>query len=83
MNDYEQFKLKLLNDKGEIDDDKLSLCYKWYKLFSELWDICDDILEDSYSPSETLPPHEKYLVDGDLIRKLENHIDRIIEEGER
>lgn len=80
MDDYEQFKLKLLNDKSEIDDDKLNL---WYKLFSELWDICDDILEDSCSPIETLPPHEEYLVDGDLIRKLENHIDRIVEEGER
>jgi hypothetical protein len=80
VDDYEQFKLKLLNDKGEIDDDKLDL---WYKLFSELWDICDDILEDSHSPDETLPPHEEYLVDGDLIRKLQNHIDRIFGEGER
>ena len=80
MDDYEQFKLKLLNDEGEIDDDKLNL---WYKLFSGLWDICDDILEDSYSPNDTLPPYEEYLVDRDLIRKLQNHINKIVEEGER
>ena len=80
MDDYKQFKLKLLNDKGEIDDDRLNL---WYKLFSGLWDICDDILEDSYSPNGTLPPHEEYLVDGDLIRRLEYHTDRIVEEGGR
>ena len=45
-------------------------------------DICDDILDDSDSPDYTLPPHENYLVDGELIRKLNDHINKIEEEGE-
>ncbi|ATW59375.1 hypothetical protein Cl131_gp107 [Aphanizomenon phage vB_AphaS-CL131] len=76
---YQQFKLKLLNNEGDIDDKKLNL---WHELFGELWDICDDILDDSCSPNDTLPPHENYLVDGELIRKLQNHINKIQEEGE-
>ena len=47
---YQQFKLKLLNNEGDIDDKKLNL---WYELFGELWDICDDILDDSCSPDDT------------------------------
>ena len=31
---YQQFKLKLLNNEGDIDDKKLNL---WYELFGELW----------------------------------------------
>ena len=77
---YEQFKLNLLNEEGEIDDDKLNL---WHNLFCELWDISDDILEDSCSPDDTLAPHEEYLVDGELIRKLQNHINKIVEEGDK
>jgi hypothetical protein len=77
--DYQQFKLALQNNKGNIDDKKLNL---WLELFGELWDICDDILNDSCSPNDTLPPHENYLVDGELIRKLQNHINKIQEEKE-
>ena len=74
---YQQFKLKLLNNEGDIDDKKLNL---WYELFGELWDICDDILDDSCSPDDTFGPHEEYLVDGELIRKLQNHINKIVKE---
>ena len=40
-------------------------------------DIADEIVYDATSVDETLPPHEKYIVDADLIRKLSIALDQL------
>ena len=43
---------------------------KTIDLLNELWAIAEKISEEASSLYETLPPHEAYVVSGDLIRDL-------------
>jgi hypothetical protein len=44
---------------------------------TEIADIADKIIYDATSLDETLPPHNQYIVDGDLIRELSAALDKL------
>jgi hypothetical protein len=55
------------------------------EILEAIADVAENIAYDATSHHESLPPHEEYIVGGDLIRKLGTLIEKLgeIEEGDR
>lgn len=52
---------------------------KAIEMLEEVADIADSIMHEAESTEECLPPHPSYIVDGDLIRKLIDWLNRYMD----
>lgn len=66
-NDFES--LKKILDGDETMSDKVREAIACYLNEQKALDLLEDIIYDAVAAEESLPPHEEYIVSGELIRE--------------